>query len=143
MFKMSLITNLLPLATLTTTLALTTIIFYPSKTWSQIPRDGHNTVPQKGCLSGYPDETYQGSRPVTRYEFAAGLDTCLNQLNQVIPGRADLATKQDLEILIKRQRELNQQLRELHERVDTIPPNTVRLKGKEQRGKVSNTSFTP
>ncbi|MDZ8028454.1 MAG: hypothetical protein RMX97_27735 [Nostoc sp. DedQUE11] len=38
------------------------------------------------------------------------------------PARADLATKQDLEILLKRQSELNQQLRELNERVDTIPP---------------------
>jgi hypothetical protein len=53
---------------------------------------------------------------------AAGLNTCLNQLNQLIPNnRADLATKQDLEILLKRQRELNQQLRELNERVDTPP----------------------
>ncbi|MCC5669888.1 hypothetical protein LC653_40315 [Nostoc sp. CHAB 5784] len=51
---------------------------------------------------------------------AAGLNTCLERLNQLIPAnRADLATKQDLEILLKRQRELNQQLRELNERVDT------------------------
>ncbi|MDZ8078915.1 MAG: S-layer homology domain-containing protein [Nostoc sp. DcaGUA01] len=122
MFKMSSITGLLPFAALTTTLALATIIFYPSKTLSQTPSDGRNTVPQPGCLSGYPNGTYGGSRPVTRYEFAAGLNTCLNQLNQVTPTRADLATKEDLEILLKRQSELNQQLRELNERVDTIPP---------------------
>jgi hypothetical protein len=122
MFKKSSIAGLLPFATVTTTLALATIIFYPSKSLSQIPSDRQNTVPQAGCLSGYPDGTYQGSRPVTRYEFAAGLNTCLNQLNQVIPAnRADLATKQDLEILLKRQRELNQQLQELNERVDTPP----------------------
>jgi len=113
--------GLLPFATLTTTLALATIIFYPSKTLSQTPSNGHNTVPQTGCLSGYPDDRYGGSRPVTRYEFAAGLNRCLNQLNQVIPAKADLATKQDLEILLKRQRELNQQIRELNERVDTLP----------------------
>ncbi|MDZ8029026.1 MAG: S-layer homology domain-containing protein, partial [Nostoc sp. DedQUE11] len=70
---MSSITGLLPFAALTTTLALATIIFYPSKTLSQTPSDGRNTVPQPGCLSGYPDGTYRGSRPVTRYEFAAGL----------------------------------------------------------------------
>ncbi|WP_334736479.1 S-layer homology domain-containing protein [Nostoc sp.] len=116
----SIIAGLLPFATVTTTLALATIIFYPSKTLSQTPSDRRNTVPQAGCLSGYPDDTYRGSRPVTRYEFAAGLNTCLNQLNHLIPAnRADLATKQDLEILLKRQRELNQQLRELNERVDT------------------------
>ncbi|WP_375477289.1 S-layer homology domain-containing protein [uncultured Nostoc sp.] len=122
MFKMSSIASLLNSATFTTTLALATIIFYPSKSLSQIPSDGRNTVPQAGCLSGYPDSTYQGSRPVTRNEFAAGLNTCLERLNQLIPAnRADLATKQDLEILLKRQRELNQQLQELNERVDTSP----------------------
>ncbi|MDZ8069000.1 MAG: S-layer homology domain-containing protein [Nostoc sp. DedQUE08] len=122
MFKMSSIAGLLPFATVTTTLALATIVFYPSKTLSQTSSDGRNTVPQAGCLSGYPDGTYQGSRPVTRYEFAAGLNTCLERLNQLIPvNRADLATKQDLEILLKRQRELNHQLQELNERVDTPP----------------------
>lgn len=122
MFKMSSIAGLLNSATFTTTLAVATIIFYPSKTLSQIPSDGRNTVPQAGCLSGYPDGTYQDSRPVTRNEFAAGLNTCLERLNQLIPAnRADLATKQDLEILLKRQRELNQQLQELNERVDTPP----------------------
>ncbi|MBD2438817.1 S-layer homology domain-containing protein [Nostoc sp. FACHB-110] len=117
---MSSIAGLLPFATVTTTLAMATIIFYPSKTLSQIPNNERNTVPHTGCISGYPDNTYRGSRPVTRNEFAFGLNTCLNQLNQVIPvNRADLATKEDLEILIKRQTQLNQQLRELNERVDT------------------------
>ncbi len=120
MFKMSSIAGLLPFATVTTTLALATIIFSPLKTLSQTPSNGGNTVPQPGCLSGYSDDTYRGSRPVTRYEFAAGLNACLNQLNQVIPAnRADLATKEDLEILLQRQTQLNQQLRELNERVDT------------------------
>ncbi|MDF5707220.1 MAG: S-layer homology domain-containing protein [Nostoc sp. S4] len=119
---MSSIAGLLPFATLTTTLALAAIISDPSKTLSQTPNDGRNILPQAGCLSGYPDDTYRGSRPVTRYEFAAGLNTCLNQLNQLIPAnRADLATKEDLEILLKRQSQLNQQLRELNERVDTSP----------------------
>ena len=53
---------------------------------------------------------------------ATGLNTCLERLNQLIPAnRADLATKQDLEILLKRQSQLNQQLREINERVDTPP----------------------
>ncbi|WP_322681864.1 S-layer homology domain-containing protein [Nostoc sp. DedQUE02] len=55
-------------------MALATIIFYSSKTLSQTPSDGRNTVPQAGCLSGYPDGTYQGSRPVTRYEESCWLE---------------------------------------------------------------------
>ncbi|BCL38045.1 S-layer homology domain-containing protein [Nostoc sp. MS1] len=120
MFRMSSIAELAGSVTVTSTLALTTIVFSPSKTLSQTPSNGrNNTVPQVGCLSGYGNDTYRGSRPVTRYEFAAGLNSCLNQVNQVIPAnRADLATKEDLEILLNRQRQLNQQLRELNERVD-------------------------
>lgn len=123
MFKMSSIPGLLNSVTLTTTLAVTTIIFYPSKTLSQTPSNGHNAPLQGGCLSGYPDDTYRGSHPVTRYEFAAGLNACFNQINQLIPSnRADLATKEDLQISIERQRKLNQQLRELNERVDSPSP---------------------
>lgn len=106
MFKISSIFSLLNPATLATSLALATIISYPLKTWSQTPSD-RTVNPQSGCLSGYPNGTYRGDRPVTRYEFAAGLNTCLDRVNEIIPhNRANLATKEDLEVLIKRQREL-------------------------------------
>ncbi|OUL20523.1 S-layer protein [Nostoc sp. RF31YmG] len=121
MLRISLISSLLNPATLATTLALATIASYPIKAWSQTP-SARNVNSQQGCLSGYPDGTYRGDRPVTRNEFAAGLNACLNQVNEIIPNnRANLATKQDLEILLKRQRELNAQLQDLNQRVDTIP----------------------
>ncbi|BAY10976.1 S-layer homology domain-containing protein [Calothrix sp. NIES-2098] len=121
MLKIASISLLLHPATLATTLALTTIFSYPLKSWSQTPSD-RTVNPQLGCVSGYPNGTYRGDRPVTRYEFAAGLNACLNRVNEIIPNnRANLATKEDLEVLIKRQRELNIQLQELNQRVDTIP----------------------
>jgi hypothetical protein len=107
-------------AALATTLALVTIIFYPSRTLSQTLQGGRNTTPPTGCLSGYPDGTYRGSQAVTRYEFAAGMNACLNQVEEVIPNRANLATKSDFDVLIKRQIELNRQVRELNQRVDNI-----------------------
>ncbi|WGV25170.1 S-layer homology domain-containing protein [Halotia branconii] len=114
MFKIS--------STILSALALVTILSYPSRTLSQTPTEGRNTTSQSGCLSGYPDNTYRGSQPVTRYEFAAGLNACLNQLNRLIPAnRKDLATKEDLEILLQRQRKLNEQVRELNQQVDTLP----------------------
>ncbi len=120
MFRMRSIAGLVPFATVTTTLVLATIIAYPSKTLSQTSSNGRTPIHKTGCLSGYPDNTYRGSRPLIRNEFAAGLNTCLNQLNQVLPAnRADLATKEDLEILLQRQRQLNQQLLQLNERVAT------------------------
>ncbi|HSM81075.1 MAG TPA: S-layer homology domain-containing protein [Nodosilinea sp.] len=33
-----------------------------------------------GCVNGYPDGTFRGDAPVSRYEFAAGLDACLGAL---------------------------------------------------------------
>ena len=37
-----------------------------------------------GCLSGLPDGTYQGDRPITRNEFAAGLNSCFQQIERSI-----------------------------------------------------------
>ena len=34
-----------------------------------------------GCISsGFPNGTYKGSKPLTRHEFAAGLNSCLNRI---------------------------------------------------------------
>ena len=35
-------------------------------------------VEEYGCLEGYPDRTFRGDRALTRYEFAAGLNACLD-----------------------------------------------------------------
>ncbi len=35
-------------------------------------------VERYGCIAGYPDGTFRGNRALTRYEFAAGLNACLN-----------------------------------------------------------------
>ena len=37
-----------------------------------------------GCISGLPDGTYQGDRPITRNEFAAGLNSCFQQIERSI-----------------------------------------------------------
>jgi hypothetical protein len=122
MSKFTLLPTYINSAALVTTLALATI-FYPARTLSQTPINEGDATPQTGCLSGYSDGTYRGSRPVTRYEFAAGLNACLNQVDKLLPPhRENLATKKDFEVLIQRQRELNEQLRGLNQQVDRISP---------------------
>ena len=81
------------------------------------------TSPQLNCLAPYPVAPGQADRPITRYEFAAGLNQCLQEVRQGIPG-AGLATRADLEVLIRRQQDLNQQLRGLRDRVDGLDPST-------------------
>lgn len=77
-------------------------------------------TPRPGCLSGTPNGTYQGDRPVTRNEFAAGTNECLDRVNRLLPNREGLATRQDFQQLIDRQVELNREIRQLNDRVGNM-----------------------
>ena len=35
-------------------------------------------VERYGCIAGYPDSTFRGKQATSRYEFAAGLNACLD-----------------------------------------------------------------
>lgn len=120
MSRISLMVSLKNAAATTLVLAVTTS--YPVRLVALPPAVPNNSNTLSRCLAGYPDGTFQGDRPVTRYEFAAGLNTCLNQVNsRTYPKRSNSATKAEFEALIKRQQELNQQLRQLNGRVDNLP----------------------
>jgi len=41
-------------------------------------------VERYGCIVGYPDRTFRGDRATTRWEFAAGLNACLNVMERLI-----------------------------------------------------------
>jgi hypothetical protein len=41
-------------------------------------------VERYGCIAGYPDRTFRGNRALTRYEFAAGVNACLDRVNELI-----------------------------------------------------------
>ena len=91
-------------------------------------------APATGCLAGTPDGTYQGDRPITRNEFAAGMNACLDQVNQQFQfNKATFATRTDFDTLIQRQRELNAQLRELSDRVGTISGEEVPSQQKKSK----------
>jgi hypothetical protein len=47
-------------------------------------------VERYGCVAGYPDGTFRGNRAMTRYEFAAGLNACLDQIVALIEDPDDL-----------------------------------------------------
>jgi hypothetical protein len=74
-----------------------------------------------GCLRGYSDDTYRGNQPLTRYEFAAAMDACLNQFNQLINNRrANLATQEDLATTKRQLETLNSELERLQMRLDGL-----------------------
>ncbi|NET61826.1 MAG: iron uptake porin, partial [Symploca sp. SIO2E6] len=48
------------------------------------------------CLVGYDDNTFRGNSNLTRYEFAAALNRCLERVETIIRNNFDLATEEDL-----------------------------------------------
>ena len=77
-------------------------------------------VERYGCIAGYLDKTYRGNRALTRYEFAAVLNTCTERINNPTKGTADLVKKEDLETLKKLQEEFAAELTTLRGRIDAI-----------------------
>jgi Carbohydrate-selective porin, OprB family/S-layer homology domain len=85
-------------------------------------------VERYGCIAGYPDKTYRGNRAMTRYEFAAGLNACLDRVNELIAAAtADLVKKEDLATLQKLQEEFAAELATLRGRVDALETRTAVL----------------
>jgi hypothetical protein len=78
-------------------------------------------TPQTGldCLTGTPDGSFNGDRPLTRNEFAAGLNDCLLQLEQQLD-LEDYATRSEVEATIQSQQELNTELETLSDRLNTL-----------------------
>ena len=68
-------------------------------------------VERYGCIAGYPDGTYRGNSALTRYEFAAGVNACLDRVNELIATvTANLVTRQDLATIKRLQEEFGTNL---------------------------------
>ncbi|TAE58351.1 MAG: S-layer protein [Nostocales cyanobacterium] len=89
-------------------------------------------VERYGCIAGYPNGTYRGNRAMTRYEFAAGLNACLDRVNELIAtATADMATKQDLATIQKLQEDFAAELATLRGRVDAVEARTAELEANQ------------
>ncbi|MEH1910204.1 MAG: iron uptake porin [Nostoc sp.] len=85
-------------------------------------------VERYGCIAGYPNSTYRGNRALTRYEFAAGLNACLDRVNELIAtATGDLVKKEDLATLQKLQEDFSAELATLRGRVDSVEVRTAEL----------------
>ncbi len=78
-------------------------------------------VERYGCIAGYPDGTFRGNRALTRYEFAAGLNACLQQVERLIAANTtNFVTREDLATLQRLVDEFRTELTTLGTRVDTL-----------------------
>jgi Carbohydrate-selective porin, OprB family/S-layer homology domain len=76
-------------------------------------------VERYGCIAGYPNGTFRGNRPMTRYEFAAGLNACLNQVERLI-SESQATTQEDIDKLSRLVQEFQSELAALGTRVDDL-----------------------
>jgi hypothetical protein len=85
-------------------------------------------VERYGVIAGYPDGTFRGNRPMTRYEFAAGLNAALDKISELTAaGIEDKVRKEDLVTLQKLQEEFAAELATLRGRVDNLEAHTAEI----------------
>jgi hypothetical protein len=89
-------------------------------------------VERYNCIAGYANNTFRGNRAVTRYEFAAGLNACLDRINELTASAtANLVTKEDLTTLQRLQQEFVPELATLRGRVDALEAQTAQLEANQ------------
>ena len=85
-----------------------------------------------GCIQGYPDSSYRGNRSLTRYEFAAGLNACLNRIGELMANQgSDRLNQENLDSIQRLQTEFAAELAALQGRVDNLEERTAQLEGSQ------------
>jgi hypothetical protein len=91
-----------------------------------------NLVERYGCIAGYPDGSYRGNRTLTRSEFAASLNACLNRLKDLtVANRGKEVTAEDLATIRRLQEEFASELATLQTRVDSLEDRTAELEANQ------------
>ena len=83
-------------------------------------------VDRYGCISGFPNQTYRGNQPLSRYEFAAGLNSCLNQIERLIASTESVNTE-DIDTINRLSQEFEAELETVGGRLDEVESRTAVL----------------
>ncbi len=83
-------------------------------------------VDRYGCISGFPNQTYRGNQALSRYEFAAGLNSCLNQIERLIASQGSVG-QEDLDTINRLAQEFEAELATVGGRVDELESRTAVL----------------
>ncbi|MBW4482254.1 MAG: iron uptake porin [Tildeniella torsiva UHER 1998/13D] len=86
-------------------------------------------VENYGCIQGYPDRTFRGQRSMTRFEFAAGLNSCLDVIATLIAQSG--INPEDLATIRRLQEEFQAELATLRGRVDALEAETATLRAQQ------------
>lgn len=96
-----------------------------------------NLVEHYNCIAGYPDSakadrfenrTFLGNNPVTRYEFAASLNTCLESFNRIQGDSGkNLVRTEDLTVINRLLTEFQTEITNLQSRVNSLETRATTL----------------
>lgn len=84
-------------------------------------------VERYNCVAGYPDGTFRGNRSMSRYEFAALLNGCLDRVVQLIPSSPTAGP--DMAMVNKLREEFGAELATLRGKVDGLDFRVSELEG--------------
>jgi len=89
-------------------------------------------VARYGCISGYPDRQFLGQRVISRHEFAAGLNGCLDKINEIIAaGLASKVSKDDVNTIQKLQEEFAAELSVLRGQIVSLESKVSKLESQQ------------
>ena len=76
-----------------------------------------NLIERYGCISGFDDHTYRGTETLSRAEFAAGLNSCLNSIEKTIAQTKNVP-QADIDTVLRLMQEFQSELAILQGRTD-------------------------
>jgi porin len=78
------------------------------------------------CISS--NSSYSGKAILTRYEFAAGIQSCVNKLDEILSSSLqDKVSQEDLTVLQRLQSEFATELREIATKIENLEQRTNQL----------------
>ena len=82
-----------------------------------------------GCIQSYPDRSYRGNVALSRFEFAAGLQSCINKLDEMLRnGLSHKVSQEDLSTLNRLQTEFTSaELGIISQKVNNLEQRTEQL----------------
>lgn len=78
------------------------------------------------CITGFPNNTYKGNKPLTRYEFAAGLNSCLNQIERLI-AEGENVSSEDIDTIQRLSQDFAAELATIESKIDNLENRVTSL----------------
>ncbi|NES19771.1 MAG: iron uptake porin [Symploca sp. SIO3E6] len=94
-------------------------------------------VENYSCMAGYPDGTFRGNQVLTRYEFAAGLNACMQEIEKQLVETGNLANEEDLAAIQRLQQEFASELTDVENRLSRTEGRVTNLENQQFAGSSS------